>query len=88
MVNIKIIVDRETGRSKGYGFVSYSEPLGESGRRSGCVTAESACLILLLVGWMVDNRRRSGRVVRPMERLRPAPTPKTLLVQSSIIYNH
>ena len=28
MVSTKIIVDRETGRSKGYGFVLYTEPLG------------------------------------------------------------
>ena len=52
MVNIKIIVDRETGRSKGYGFVSYSEPLGESGRQSDGDGVECACPILLLVGWL------------------------------------
>lgn len=28
MVSAKIIVDRETGRSKGYGFVLYTEPIG------------------------------------------------------------
>lgn len=27
VVNVKIILDKETGRSKGYGFVLYTEPL-------------------------------------------------------------
>lgn len=27
VVNVKIILDRETGRSKGYGFVLFTEPL-------------------------------------------------------------
>jgi RNA recognition motif-containing protein len=26
-LNVKIITDRETGRSKGYGFVSFADPL-------------------------------------------------------------